>query len=144
MFFEGPLEIARFSQTDKYITGFINAQMLIIRLFDLDLCDYFSQYLKNRFFQEIVVKKTTGSAVRQMPANVVAEFLVPLPPLPEQHRIVARIDKLMALCDTLEQQIDAATGKQTELLGAVMRFCANAGANDYSLLPNTVTAGMGI
>jgi len=26
----------------------------------------------------------------------------------------------MALCDTLEQQIDATTGKQTELLSAVM------------------------
>lgn len=44
----------------------------------------------------------------------------PLPPLPEQHRIVTRIDQLMALCDTLDQQIDAATGKQTELLGALM------------------------
>jgi type I restriction enzyme S subunit len=48
------------------------------------------------------------------------QFLIPLPPLPEQHRIVARIDQLMALCDTLDQQIDAATGKQTELLNAVM------------------------
>ena len=26
----------------------------------------------------------------------------------------------MALCDTLDQQIDAATGKQTKLLNAVM------------------------
>lgn len=31
-----------------------------------------------------------------------------------------RILLMMALCDTLEQQIDAATGKQTELLNAVM------------------------
>ncbi len=43
-----------------------------------------------------------------------------LPPLPEQHRIVARIDQLMALCDALEQQIDAATDKQNALLNAVM------------------------
>jgi type I restriction enzyme S subunit len=46
--------------------------------------------------------------------------LIPLPPLPEQHRIVAKIDQLMALCDELEQQIDAATGTQTELLDTVM------------------------
>ena len=43
-----------------------------------------------------------------------------LSPLPEQHRIVARIDQLMALCDTLEQQIGTATRKQTKLLDALM------------------------
>ncbi len=46
--------------------------------------------------------------------------LVPLPPLPEQHRIVAKIDQLMSLCDTLEQRIAASTVKQTELLNAIM------------------------
>jgi type I restriction enzyme S subunit len=45
---------------------------------------------------------------------------VPFPPLPEQHRIVARVDQLMALCDTLEKQIDNAAVKQTEMLNAVM------------------------
>lgn len=44
----------------------------------------------------------------------------PIPPVHEQYRIVAKIDQLMVLCDTLDQQIDTATAKQTELLGAVM------------------------
>ena len=35
-------------------------------------------------------------------------------------RIVACIEQLMALCDTLEQKINDATDKQTELLNAVM------------------------
>lgn len=48
------------------------------------------------------------------------QFIVPLPPLPEQRRIVAKIDQLMVLCDTLEQRIDDANSKQTELLDAVM------------------------
>jgi type I restriction enzyme S subunit len=30
-------------------------------------------------------------------------FLIPLPPIPEQHRIVARIDQLMTRCDELEK-----------------------------------------
>ncbi|WP_197707379.1 hypothetical protein [Sphingobium sp. LB126] len=33
----------------------------------------------------------------------IQSLLVPLPPLPEQHRIVAKIDELMALCDRLEE-----------------------------------------
>ena len=53
---------------------------------------------------------------------------VPLPPLAEQHRIVARINQLMALCDSLEQQIDANTSKQTELLSALIRAPSQGGA----------------
>ncbi|MBO9357223.1 restriction endonuclease subunit S [Bordetella petrii] len=46
---------------------------------------------------------------------------IPIPPLEEQHRIVKKIDELMALCDSLEQQIDANTSKQAELLSALIR-----------------------
>ncbi|MCW5602644.1 restriction endonuclease subunit S [Nitrosomonas sp.] len=63
---------------------------------------------------------TEGVGNKNLVLRKIANFILPLPPLPEQHRIVARIDQLMALCDTLDQQIDAATGKQTELLNAVM------------------------
>ncbi|WP_282754998.1 restriction endonuclease subunit S [Desulfuromonas thiophila] len=61
-----------------------------------------------------------STAQKNINLGIINELLFPLPPLPEQHRIVARIDQLMAQCDTLDQQIDAATGKQTELLNAVM------------------------
>jgi type I restriction enzyme, S subunit len=45
---------------------------------------------------------------------------IPIPPLAEQYRIVAKINQLMDLCDELEKQIDAATDKRTELLNALM------------------------
>ena len=61
-----------------------------------------------------------GAAQPNISREKIVATIFPLPPLPEQHRIVARIDQLMALCDTLDQQIDAASGKQTEILNAVM------------------------
>ncbi len=62
----------------------------------------------------------TGTSVPQINHQDIDPLAFPLPPLPEQHRIVARIDQLMALCDTLDHKIDDAACKQTKLLGAVM------------------------
>ncbi|HEY5580108.1 MAG TPA: restriction endonuclease subunit S [Rhodoferax sp.] len=62
----------------------------------------------------------TGTSVPQINHKDIDPLPFPLPPFKEQHRIVAKIDQLMALCDTLEHRINAATGKQTELLGAMM------------------------
>lgn len=79
-------------------------------------------YLKY-FFVEIYEEirlLAEGAAQPNLNVGKIKETLVPLPPLPEQHRIVAKIDQLMALCDTLDQKIDAATSKQTELLDALM------------------------
>lgn len=47
-------------------------------------------------------------------------ILLPLPPLPEQHRIVARVDALMALCDRLESRLAAAREAQTALAAALL------------------------
>lgn len=57
------------------------------------------------------VKKTTQPNVG---IKSIQEFVVPLPPLPEQNRIVAKVDELMALCDKLEQQtVDSIQAHQT-------------------------------
>jgi restriction endonuclease S subunit len=42
-----------------------------------------------------------------------ASLVFPLPPIVEQHRIVAKFDELMAVCDRLETQL---TTTQTESL----------------------------
>ena len=61
-----------------------------------------------------------STAQKNINLGIINVLLFPLPPLPEQHRIVARIDQLMTLCDTLGKQIVAATHKQTKLLNAVI------------------------
>jgi type I restriction enzyme S subunit len=50
----------------------------------------------------------------------VTHFLVPLPPLAEQRRIVAKVDELMALCDRLEAQLATAQEETSRLLESVL------------------------
>ena len=50
----------------------------------------------------------TGMTVPKLNQARLTSIGIPLPPLAEQHRIVAKVDELMALCDRLEaQQADA-------------------------------------
>jgi type I restriction enzyme S subunit len=48
------------------------------------------------------------------------EIRIPLPPLAEQHRIVAKVDELVNLCDRLEQQLSQADQQRRRLLEAVL------------------------
>jgi type I restriction enzyme, S subunit len=48
------------------------------------------------------------------------QFVVPLPPLAEQHRIVAKVDALMALCDRLEASLATTTTTRRRLLDALL------------------------
>jgi len=80
------------------------------------------KYLLNLIasLKQYFISQGAGAAQPNISREKIVATLFPLPPLPEQHRIVAKIDQLMALCDTLEQQIDASTRKQTSLLDVVM------------------------
>jgi type I restriction enzyme S subunit len=80
------------------------------------------KYIKYYFVKiyEEIRSIAEGAAQPNLNVGKIKETLIPLPPLAEQHRIVAKIDQLMTLCDELEKQIDAAESKQTNLLNSLM------------------------
>jgi type I restriction enzyme, S subunit len=53
-------------------------------------------------------------------ASSLKEIRFPLPPLAEQHRIVAKVDALMALCDRLEASLVESSTTRTRLLEATL------------------------
>jgi len=82
---------------------------------------YLLFFLKNPKFISTTAARMTGSAgQKRVPTPLFAKLELPLPPISEQHRIVAKIDELMILCNSLDQQIDVATCKQAALLTALM------------------------
>jgi type I restriction enzyme S subunit len=65
-----------------------------------------------------LIKKQTGQA--NVNGTALKNMLIPVPPLAEQHRIVAKVDALMALCDRLEASLTAASATRRRLLDALL------------------------
>ena len=62
----------------------------------------------------------TGIAQKTVPLSGLRRIQIPLPPLAEQHRIVAKVDELMALCDRLEAQLTTTQTESRRLLEAIL------------------------
>jgi type I restriction enzyme S subunit len=89
----------------RNLTGGIGAgttELHIVRPLFVDQ-DFILLFLKSPHFVETGIPKMTGTAgQKRVPTEYFAHSPFPLPPLAEQHRIVAKVDELMGLCDRLE------------------------------------------
>lgn len=94
-------KVAIFKSDETHNTGFICAQMVILSSICKDSVEYLYRVLKSPYYFEIIKLKTTGTAVKQLPAKELGNVIVPLPPLEEQKRIVAKIEELLPYCDQL-------------------------------------------
>jgi type I restriction enzyme, S subunit len=66
--------------------------------------NYLQLALNSTLFQNSILKKSTGSATPIINRSKWESIAIPLPPIAEQHRIVTKVDELMALCDKLEAE----------------------------------------
>ena len=77
------------------------AQRLITlqKYFEKQNNNFFAFQMQSPFFQEELRQSSTGTTVKGIKASNLKQILVLLPPLEEQKRIVAKIEKLMPLVD---------------------------------------------
>jgi type I restriction enzyme S subunit len=100
--------------------GAIASSLMIIRPHFLELGSYIYRYLISPFGRTQIFRFDNGSAQPNLSANSVGYYHFPLPPLEEQHRIVAKIDELMALCDSLKARLNQAQTNQLLLTDAIV------------------------
>lgn len=90
--------------------GICTTEIIPIRVFGNIEPNYLKIALKSSYFLNYVNSKSYGMKMPRLGTRDGQIGLIPLPPVGEQHRIVAKVDELMALCDRLEaQQADAET-----------------------------------
>ncbi|MCS0496323.1 restriction endonuclease subunit S [Ancylobacter sp. MQZ15Z-1] len=67
-----------------------------------------------------LVERAYGAGKPGLNLDNIRSLSIPLPPLAEQHRIVAKVDALMALCDQLEASLTATAATRRRLLDALL------------------------
>lgn len=124
----------------------VNQHVTIIRLVDVEMCKFVHLGLMSPMVQKLVWGRQVGMAIEGLSKKVLEQFEFPIPPLEEQHRIVAKVDELMSLCDALEAQTEASISAHQilveTLLNALLlpQTAANtASQSDVSLEPQPFT-----
>jgi len=88
---------------------------------------YIYLFLRSPYFAVEGEKSMTGTAgQKRLPTEYFSTRALPLPPLEEQSRIVAKVDELMALCDKLEAQQQIRRKLQNNLRQSILQAVANA------------------
>lgn len=99
----------------------INQAVCLIRVFSRFLD---SQFLLHFFNSDVCLSYMFDKQVDNARANLsmgnIAGFVIPMPPLAEQHRIVAKVDQLMALCDQLKARLNQARQLHEQLASALV------------------------
>ncbi len=66
-------------------------------------------------------RDTQGIGNKNLVLKYIKNFAVPVPPLEEQKRIVAKVNQLMALCDELETKLRQAEADGEKLMNAAVQ-----------------------
>jgi type I restriction enzyme S subunit len=118
-----PTEIGRCAVWRGEIAECVHQNHLIrCRPINHELTRYVALYLNSPDgMREMRRLAITSAGLYSLSVGKIRKIRVPLPPLPEQHRIVDRVDALMALCDLLESSLAVTETSQSGLLDTLLR-----------------------
>ncbi len=102
------------------INGYIYDGLAVFRKITTHIDNpYFYLFIKQLY--NYLNNSKEGSAFPNINTEKLKNILFPLPPLPEQKRIVEKVDQLMKLCDELEEKVKENQKNSELLMEAVLR-----------------------
>ncbi|MBY7950966.1 restriction endonuclease subunit S [Vibrio fluvialis] len=126
----GTLGRATIVDTEKAFSLFVSVGLL--KFFNEQLLP---EYLHTVFHSPLLLRqydeiKAGGSHTNKLNLGDIPRLKIPVAPLQEQHRIVAKVDELMALCDQLEQQTEASIEAHQVLVTTLLDTLTNSADAD--------------
>lgn len=115
--------IGRTAIYDLHDGANINQAVALIRLVreTEGVCaEFILHYFNSHYAIDLMLSSRVVTAQPNISLTDVREFTIPIPPLAEQRRIVAKVDQLMALVDQLETQLTASRASAEKLMAAVV------------------------
>jgi type I restriction enzyme, S subunit len=113
--------VGRMAQVDTDMPGYAFAGYLIRLRPLLDPSSFILVASNSSLVREQIegpIRTTSG--VKNVNSKELESLLVPLPPLAEQKRIVAKVDQLMTLCDDLEAKLQQSQTDADNLVTAIV------------------------
>ena len=104
----------------------VNQHVTIIRPTPELFPRFLSMFLASPAVQRMIDEIQVGATRQTLTKAMIEQFEIPLPPLAEQKRIVAKVDELMALCDRLESQQQEREEQASKLARASLARFADA------------------
>ncbi|HIF5828107.1 TPA: restriction endonuclease subunit S [Vibrio parahaemolyticus] len=112
--------------------GIINQALLKISLNNNSLINEYFKILFSAYYMKTeTLSDLQGTAQKNMVSvETLKSVPFPYPPINEQHRIVAKVDELMALCDQLEQQTEDSIEAHQVLVTTLLDTLTNSADAD--------------
>jgi type I restriction enzyme S subunit len=101
---------------EGFDNGAIASSLVIVRLFSEINNHYVLHYFDSPFALALIKLYDNGTAQPNLSATDLGKFLFGVPPEAEQHRIVAKVNELMSLCDALEQAQESSINDHQRLV----------------------------
>ena len=105
---------------EDFIDANVSQHVAIVRAAVKGVAEFLHVLVRSPYFQAFIFDEQTGAGRGGLPKNRMDQIAVALPPLAEQHRIVAKVDALMVLCDQMEASLGAAAATRRRLLDALL------------------------
>ena len=80
----------------------IGAFLRIIRPTFPLISDYLKIIFSSEYYRQHVRDLAQGTNINNIKTSYLTDFIIPLPPLPEQKRLVAKLEEVLSLCTSLE------------------------------------------